>query len=159
MIAFDTGICVPEGEATLQLQQAQLISGTRDVQMFPKGTPELPLPAGMLRLPLARGVFHFRPQKIAPATIAALSTQGRENEFLNLGPYCKHDIMLRAAQGETLQCITEYTEDGVEVRAAIGTPSTADEQLKYFNSTKHSPDSQIVIGGFPERVTALFPDL
>jgi hypothetical protein len=67
--------------------------------------------------------------------------------------------MLRAAQGEKLQCITEYTEDGVEVRAAIGTPSTADEQLNYFNSTKHSPHSQIVIGGFPERVTALFPDL
>jgi len=159
MIAFDTGICVPEDEATLQLQQAQLISGTRDVQMFPLGTDELPLPAGMMRLALSRGVFHFRPQKIAPATISALSAQGRENEFLNLGPCCKHEIMLRAAQGEQLQCITEYTEDGVEVRSAIGTPATADAQLTYFNSTKHSPDSQIVIGGFPKRVMALFPDL
>lgn len=160
MIAFDTGICVPESEATLQLQQEQLISGTRDVQMFPVGTPELPLPAGMLRLQLTRGVFHFRPQKIAPATISSLSEQGRENEFLNLGPYCKHTIMIRAGKGEALQCLTEYTKDGVEVRSAIGTPSTADEQLEYFNSTKHSPDSQIVIGGFPKRVmAALFPDL
>jgi hypothetical protein len=152
MIPLDTGTCAPESAATLLLQRDQLISGSRSVQMFPTGTPELPLPAGMARVANARGVFHFNPAQISAQQIVELSAQGRENEYLNLGPYCKPEIVLRVLRGEKPECITEYTPDGVEVRSAGGTDQTINEQLRYFNATKHSPDSKIVIGRFPDRV-------
>lgn len=151
MSAIDTGICAPESMLTLLRQQLQLMNGRRDVQMFPAGTEELPLPEGFLRHQNVRGVFHFRHAFISAARIDALSEDGRENLFLNLGPYSKTDIAVRALAGEKMTCIAEYTPAGVELRCAAGTDGTIEKQRAYFNETKE-PDGIIVIGLLPARV-------
>lgn len=148
MIALDTGICVPESFQTLALQQRQLILGKRDAQMFPKGTIELRLPQGCERYENNRGIYHFR--NIAIEKIEELSKQGRENEILLLGPFSKFDIALRLRQGEKLTYITEYIFF-TELRCAIGTNGTIDEQRQYFEKTKE-PEGIIVIGEYPYRV-------
>lgn len=155
MSAIDTGICAPESVATLLRQQSQLQHGARNVQMFPTGTAELPLPDGFFRHQNARGVFHFRAESITAATIDALSNEGRENLFLNLGPYSKSDIALRARAGEKVTCITEFTQTGIELRCAAGTDKTIDEQRAFFARTKE-PDGIIVIGQLPARVAGAF---
>lgn len=141
---MDTGLCIPESVMTLELQQRQLLAGKRIAQMFPIGTCELPLQPGLSRYLGKRGIFHFRPDCIDAAAIDALSSQGRENEFLNLGPISKPEIADRMAKGETLVCITEKI-DGVELRSAAGTDKTMDSQRDYFERTKE-PGSVIVIG-------------
>jgi hypothetical protein len=151
MIPLDTGICAPESLGTLLLQQLQLKSGRRNVQMFPNGTQELSLPVGFSRLKNARGVFHFH--SFLPEVIDDLSSQGRENEFLLLGPFSKYDIAVRAKDGEPLTCITEYIA-GIELRCAAGTSGTVDLQREYFEKTKE-PDGILVIGDYPERVRCL----
>lgn len=150
MIALDTGICVPESRQTLLMQQRQLEDGKRDVQMFPAGTPELPLPNGFYRFENERGVFHFDGKRFTPEMIDWASSKGRENEFLNLGPYSKYDVAVRVKRGEKLTCITEYL-DGVELRSACGTDGTLPEQLAYFERTKE-PEGVIIVGSFPPRV-------
>lgn len=145
---MDTGLCVPESDATLMYQRAQLIAGKRDVQMFPLGTPELPIPSDFARHQNARGVFHFRPDAISAETIEALSSEGRENELLNLGPISKPDVANRLLAGESLLCVTEYSPDGVEVRSAAGTDKTAAEQRDYFERTKE-PGNLITVCGLP----------
>lgn len=155
MSAIDTGICAPESVLTLLRQQLQLTRGVRDVQMFPAGTAELPLPDGFARHQNARGVFHFRDGKITAARIEALSADGRENLLLNLGPYSKSDIAERARRGETVTCIAEFTPAGVELRCAAGTDGTIAAQRAYFEETKE-PDGIIVIGQLPARVAEAF---
>ena len=152
MTALDTGICTPEGEATLRLQQEQLLYGRRDVQMFPTGTAELPLPNGLSRCATERGIFHYRPEAISRHRVLTLSTLGRENEFLLLGPYSKYDIAVRAKHGEPILFITEYV-DGIELRSACGVPSTMGEQQRYFERTRE-PEGKVVIGDPPPRVAA-----
>lgn len=147
----DTGKNVPESQETLQIQQRQLLRGIRDVQMFPTGTPELEMPFGFCCCVNARGVFHYNSDKIDSFKINALSRLGRENEFLNLGPYSKIDIRKRCVAGEELKYITEYTDSGVEVRSALGVASTLEEQYWYFEHTKE-PGNTIVIGDPPDRV-------
>lgn len=151
MTALDTGICAPESAETLLLQQRQLYRRARIVQMFPVGTDELPLPAGAARLATPRGIFHYWPDAISPAAIDELSAEGRENEFLNLGPFSKHDIAERVAAGEQITCITEYTRSGAEVRCAAATDGTLEAQRKYFEATRE-PNSVIVVGSYPDRV-------
>ena len=146
-IYLDTGLCVPESHSTLCIQQEQLKAGIRDVQMFPLGTTELPLPQGLRRFENSRGVFHFQADKISAETIAELSSAGRENEFLNLGPYSKPVIAQRVRAGERLLSVTEYSSHGVEVRSAAGTDSTINEQREYFDITKQ-PGNSVVVGCF-----------
>lgn len=122
----DTGQNVPESRATLKAQQNQLIAGERAAQMFPKGTREMPLPPGMERVETERGIFHFDPKKTTAKKITEASAAGRENELLGLGSFSKADIEQR--QGERNVTIVERTPDGTEVRAAVGTESTADQQ-------------------------------
>jgi hypothetical protein len=98
----DTGLCIPESRRTLELQQEQLKAGKRDVQMFPVGTRELPLPDRLSRFQNERGVFHFHADRISADEIARLSAQGRENVFLMLGPYSKPEIIGRFQNGERL---------------------------------------------------------
>jgi hypothetical protein len=155
MTAIDTGICAPESVLTLLRQQMQLTEGRRDVQMFPAGTEELPLPEGLARHANARGVFHFRDGAISRETIEALSKQGRENLFLKLGPFSKSDIAARALSGEAVTCIAEYTPAGIELRCAAGTDGTIEEQREYFDRTKE-PDGIIVIGQLPARVAGTY---
>lgn len=133
----------PEPDDTLQAQQAQLLSGDRSAQMFPTGTPELPLPNGMQRTEGVSGVFHHVAD-ISPATVQGLSVQGRENELLDLGPYSKPEIMQRIAQGEHPVAIVERSPEGVEVRAAVGTAQTAQAQLAAMHRTK-SPRNTISV--------------
>lgn len=152
---LDTGICAPESEQTLLLQQNQLVCGRRNVQMFPFGTPELELPRGMARCQNERGVFHFNPDKMVAETILKLSREGNENRFLNLGSYSKYDIALRISGGEKLVCITEYTSEGVELRSAAGTNKTCNAQRVYFERTKE-PNSVITLGPAPDRVLSRF---
>lgn len=151
MTAIDTGLCTPESDATLRVQQRQLTDGRRDVQMFPSGTSELPLPDGFARHHNARGVFHFHPGRISAAALEQLSANGRENEFLNLGRFSKADVAHRILDGEQLTCITEYTPHGIEIRSAAGTDGTIELQRAYFEATQE-PGSRIVIGAFPVRV-------
>ncbi len=153
MAFMDTGLCVPETAATLAFQRAQLVAGKRHVQMFPTGTLELPVPDGMGRYQNERGVFHFRPDAIHAGTIAALSGEGRENEFLMLGPFGKSELAKRILAGESLLCVTEYAPDGTEVRSAAGTDKTIDEQRDYFERTKE-PGSTIAIGEMPHVIRA-----
>lgn len=150
---MDTGLCVPESAATLAFQQTQLVAGKRHVQMFPMGTVELPAPSGFARHQNARGVFHFRSDAITAEAIEVLSSEGRENEFLNLGPISKPDVAKRLVAGENLICVTEYSPDGVEVRSAAGTDKTAAEQRDYFERTKE-PGNTIVISGLPNVISA-----
>ncbi len=147
----DTGKNVPESLATLLHQQLELFSGLRDVQMFPVGTQELPLPVNVVRYENSRGVFHYRPEKISAVTIEKLSSEGNENQFLRLGPYSKFDVAERLQNGEKLMFITEYSPMGIEVRTAVGTDKTLNEQLAYFEKTKNY-GNDIVAGGPPERV-------
>lgn len=155
MSAIDTGICAPEGLATLLRQQLQLKEGRRDVQMFPAGTDELPLPGGLSRHQNERGVFHFRDGVISQQAIEALSAQGRENLFLKLGPYSKSEIAERALAGETVTCIAEYTPAGIELRCAAGTNATIAEQRAYFDRTKE-PDGIVIVGRLPARVASAY---
>lgn len=142
---LDTGINVPETWETLQAQQRTLIAGQRPVQMFPIGTKELSLPDGMERYVNMRGIFHFNPVKIDRKTIAIKSEQGRENEFLMLGPYSKPEIFARLDQGEAPAVIIEYASDGTELRSAAGTTNTLKEQQAYFELTKQR-GSKIIAG-------------
>lgn len=123
---LDTNKNVPEALKTLLLQQDQLLRGLRPAQMFPNGTPELPLPDGLERVQTERGTFHFNPEQTNADTIITLSKLGRENELLNLGRYSKADVETQAAaKGEPIGTVTERTPAGTEVRAAVATPSTA----------------------------------
>jgi hypothetical protein len=149
----DTGCCVPETAATLAVQQAQLVAGKRDFQIFPIGTAELPTPSGFARHDNARGIFHFRPDAISAEAIEALSSEGRENEFLNLGPISKSEVAKRILAGESLLCVTETTPGGIEVRSAAGTDKTIDEQRDYFERTKE-PGNAIAIGEMPNVIRA-----
>ncbi len=158
MTFLDTGLCIPESAATLAIQQAELVRGKRAVQMFPVGTAELPKPAGMGRYENSRGVFHFRPDAIHVGKIAALSGEGRENEFLNLGPIAKPEIARRLLAGETLLCVTEHTADGTEVRSAAGTDKTIDEQRAYFERTKETGNT-ITVSGLPQVIGARLAEL
>lgn len=155
---MDTGQCISETAATLAYQQAQLVAGKRDVQMFPTGTAELPVPSGFARHRNGRGIFHFRPDAISSESIKALSSEGRENEFLNLGPIGKSDVARRILAGESLLCVTEYTPDGIEVRSAAGTDKTIDDQRAYFYSTKE-PGNTITVSGLPHVIRARLAEL
>lgn len=119
--------------------------------MFPKGTPELLLPIGMERFENHRGVFHYNPQKINKTKLATLSAQGRENEFLNLGPHSKYDVKLLNLAGDPIVCVTEYTAEGVEVRSAVSTVQKAEGVRRFFEETKEQ-GSSIVVGEPPARI-------
>ncbi len=148
----------PETIATLLLQQQRLIDGKRSVQMFPMGTQELPLPEGMQRLQNYRGVFHYNPSQINSSHILELSARGMENEFLELGPFSKEEIIQRIQDGELFEVISEYTPMGVEVRTAIGTNRTLLMQKKYFERTKES-NNRIICGPLPQRVHVRLKEL
>lgn len=147
---LDTGLNAQESLATLKLQQARLVGGYRSVQMFPAGTVELAKPPGMKRVETARGVFHYNTKLISKESLLKLSLQGRENEFLELGPYSKSEILARLLSGEALTAVSEYTKDGVEVRTAVGTTSTIQEQVEYFKATRQS-GNKVVAGLLPDR--------
>lgn len=151
MSCLDTGTCVPESNATLAIQQDQLKRGKRCVQMFPLGTDELPLPTGFARLETNRGIFHYDDKVISEGKIRALSSHGKENVFLNLGPFCKAEIAERIQDGEKLTFVTEYAPGNVEVRCAAGTNKTSDFQREFFERTKDA-GNVIVVGMPPERV-------
>jgi hypothetical protein len=149
---LDTGKCVPESMETLLLQQKQLVEGRRPAQMFPKGTPELPLPKGFARFENFRGVFHYDVRKIYAVEIDKLSMAGRENTFLMLGPYSKPEIDMMVANGDRYACVTEMTPEGIELRSAMGTDKTINEQRMYFERTKE-PGNIVAVDALPERVT------
>lgn len=128
--------CTAETPETLRIQQRQLLDGRRDAQMFPAGTPELALPAGLERHVGARGIFHYQPERISSSQIESLSRAGRENEILNLGPFSKADIVDRVNAGEQLLCLTERTANGTEIRSAAATASTIPVQRQYFETTR-----------------------
>jgi hypothetical protein len=147
----DVGQNAPEDVATLLHQQNELMSGDRSVQMFPAGTYEIPMLVGTARYVNERGIFHYWPNKITEEVIELLSSQGKENLLLRLGPYSKVDIAKRLEKGEKLVFITEYSPGGVEIRSAAGTDQTCAEQLAYFEHTK-GVGNNIVVGAPPERV-------
>jgi len=138
----DTGQNVPETDATLRAQQEQLVKGERAVQMFPKGTRELPLPKGMQRVDTPRGVFHYDPKQVDAGQIRTLSDQGRENELLGLGPFSKDDVAKRMEAGEKPATVVERDQDGNEVRSAAGTEQTAPEQTAAMDAAK-SPGNTV----------------
>ena len=105
----DTGQNAQETPETLQHQQRDLRDGRRPVQMFPAGTEGLPAPPGFHATTNERGTFHYDPTKITEDEIHDLSRQGRENEFLELGPVSKAEVEERVARGEKPVAITEYT--------------------------------------------------
>lgn len=127
---------VPESPRTLRAQQKQLIAGHRRVQMFPHGTPELPLPHGMARVETNGDVFHFNPHKISAAEVRKHSDAGHEHHLLDLGPHSKHDILHRINGGELPLAVVERDHEGTEVRSAVGTHLTAREQLAHMHRTK-----------------------
>lgn len=155
------GPTIPETPETLALQQRQLLSGHRRAQMFPHGTPELPLPDGADRVEADNGVFHFDPRRISRDDILGAVQGGRENELLDLGSFNKNDILARVRAGEAPVAIVERDQNGVEVRAAIGTDRTARQQLAEMEGTA-SPghtvrveDVRSVVGGRLNRQIAV----
>jgi hypothetical protein len=126
---LDTGKNIPESPQTLQLQQQQLVGGLRPAQMFPLGTPELPLPEGMRRLETPRGVFHYNPFVISAADVQKAAATGRENEILGLGPHSKADVETVARQtGESPMVLMERSPSGAEVKGSLTVPSLARDQ-------------------------------
>lgn len=139
----DTGSNVPESLESLLAQQKQLIEGRRPAQMYPLGTRELPLPSGMERVQLPRGVYHYNPKLISPERIASASMSGRENDILGLGPLSKNDVLAQArATGESPVVVTERDPFGAELKASLATPSTARVQADEIAQSK-APDSSI----------------
>lgn len=138
---------IPETRETLELQQQALIAGRRPVQMFPVGTPELPLPQEVSRIELPRGAFHFNPRQISEAMIASASDRGRENEILGLGPYCKQDVI---DTGEQMVCIVERTPYLAEVLAAVTVPRFAGAVIAEMRANA-APGNAITIES-PENV-------
>lgn len=126
---------VPERLDTLRLQQAALVSGIRAVQMFPTGTPELPLPMGAERIVTPRGAFHFNPRLIEPDAITAQSENGSENNLLGYGPHSKADVLSTLAPGELPYCVIELAPGEIEVRSAIANKSTAKATVKAMQDT------------------------
>lgn len=104
--------------------------------MFPLNSRELDVPQGCERVETRRGVFHFNPGITSKDEICRLSAARRENELLGLGPFNKADVLERIEAGESLVVVTERTSDGIEVRAAAGTPSLALVQIPFFERTK-----------------------
>jgi hypothetical protein len=82
----------------------------------------------------------------------------RENDFLELGPYSKVEVFERAARGEQLTVISEYTPTGVEVRSASATNGTLPVQLKYFECTKQF-GNDIYCGSMPQRVQNVLKEM
>jgi hypothetical protein len=150
---MDSGSNLPENQRTLLAQQKRMLSGKRHVQMFPKGTAELPLPSGYERTETDRGVFHYNSQMITADQIRSFSH--RENELLELGPFNKLDILSRLQRGEKLTCVTEFDKNGNEVRCAAATPSTVPIQLAYFEKTKDE-NNTVMVGAAPERLRGIF---
>lgn len=125
----DTGLNTQEDPRDLDEQQWQLLRGERPAMLYPKGTPERPVPPGMRFVETDAGVVHFNPDLIDKQTVEYLSAQGRENEFLGLGPFNKEDVLKRSAKtGEPLVAVTETTPTGATTRAAVGTTGTAPVQ-------------------------------
>lgn len=147
----DTGRNVAESLETLRRQQSALKRGHRAVQMFPVGTPELPLPDGLYRIENHRGVFHYNPQKITAQSILKLSAQERENELLGLGPFSKREIVERVMAGERALTVMEIAPDGTEIKSAVGTTTTAAAQAEYLEKTRE-PENEIIFVQFPPRV-------
>lgn len=140
----DTGQNVPENRSTLKAQQNQLMAGERAVQMFPKGTREMPLPPRMARVETPRGIFHYNPEQTDAETIRQASADGRENELLGLGSIPKAEIARREAAGEKPVAIVERNAEGTEVRAAAGTEATAEQQRTELEKGK-SPGNTVAI--------------
>ena len=140
----DTGQNVPENRSTLKAQQNQLMAGERAVQMFPKGTREMPLPPRMARVETERGIFHYNPEQTDAETIRKASADGRENELLGLGSIPKAEIARREAAGEKPVAIVERNAEGTEVRAAAGTEATAEQQRAELEKGK-SPGNTVAI--------------
>lgn len=138
---------IPESEDSLRAQQEQLLRGNRDVQMFPQGTEELPVPLGAERYENDRGAFHFNPEAVGVADVASASAQGRENDLLDLGPYSKADVAEYVKNGSPLLAIIERAPDGTEVRAALGTPETVEAQLQVMEQAK-SPENTVTVEDF-----------
>ncbi len=128
---------MPESPATLKAQQRQLVRGDRNVQMFPRGTAELPLPRSMKRIATPNGhAFHYDPREINPAEIKRLASRGRENELLGLGPVSKGEAVVRGMHGEIPVAVVERQRDGTEVRGAAGTDRTARRQAAALERAK-----------------------
>lgn len=132
----DTGMNKPETKASLLAQQQQLLSGLRLAQMFPVGTQELPLPKGLSRTVVERGVFHYDSARISESTVRGASLMHRENELLGLGPFNKRDILLRMGAGEPLFVLTERSPEGHEIKAVVGVPSTLAVQRSILENSK-----------------------
>lgn len=150
----DTGMNLPEGEQSLLAQQQQLLEGRRPAQMFPIGTPELPVPPGIGRVVTSRGVFHYNPDKITAEQIIQASAEGRENEILGLGPMSKADVVDAAAvSGERPVAISERNPAGAEVKASLSTPSTVAMQSRDILANK-APENTVAV----EPVEAMLQD-
>jgi hypothetical protein len=130
----DTGQNVPESPATLAAQARAVAEGRQRAMMVPQGTDEPPLPRGLARVETSRGVFHYDPAQIGAAEIKAASDARRENEILGLGPASKAEVFARARAGEPVAGVVERQPDGVEVKAAVVTPSTAPAALRELNA-------------------------
>jgi hypothetical protein len=146
----DTGQNIPEAPATLAAQARAVAEGRQRAIMVPRGTQEPALPRGFARVETPRGVFHYDPAQIDADTITAASEAGRENEVLGLGPVAKADVLARARfTGEPVAAVVERQPDGVEVKAAVATPSTAPAALRELNA-RAAPENRVQVESVPE---------
>ncbi len=157
----DTGGNTPESPATLAAQSRAVRAGRQRAVMYPRGTDEAPLPRGLARVETARGVFHYDPSQIDAEDIQRASLARRENDVLGLGPASKADVLARAAQGEPVAGVVERQPDGVEVKSAVVTPSTAPGALREITA-RAAPGNRVavepvegVIASRPRRLAAL----
>lgn len=128
---------VPESNETLVEQQKQLLDGSRNAQLFPKGKGELKLPKGIYRAKMPNGdIFHYAPKRMNAKKLLQASKTGHENDVLGLGPITKHEAVKRASKGEHPVAIVERTPKGVETRAAAGTHATMAAQLHTMAQNK-----------------------
>lgn len=144
--ADDAGKTVPESPATLEAQRQQLIDGQRRAMLLPKVKNKedmaaksafmKTMPEGMKMTVTKDGTFWYDPAQLKPKDIYAASKAGKLNEILDLGDYSKKDLVPKVLAGEPTVAVTERTPEGVEVKAAAGTTSTAPEQVASLEATK-----------------------
>lgn len=142
---------VPETLQTLKKQQQALIRGNRSAMLFPHRNTELALPKGMRRMKTKGGLLHFDPKKLRPSQIKKADASGKMNEILEMGPVSKEEALARAAKGEMPMAVVERSPDGTEVKAAMGTETTAPEQIAALEASS-MPENQVAVEPVPETI-------
>lgn len=126
----DAGRTIGESRRTLELQKQAFMEGKKAAILYPKGanSPHA-LPKGARSVTTKDGTFHYNPRMVNEQQIRAASHANRINTILGMGPFNKQDVMQRVNKGERHVAVVARDALGTEALTAVGTPSTAPQQI------------------------------